>query len=135
MKCLRLCCLFIVCVMLAAAAQAPQTERVVAIGDVHGDLGAFVALLQKTGLLDASRRWSGGRATLVLTGDLIDRGPESRGVLDFVMALQKDAPRRNGSVRVGLGNHEVMNIMGDLRYVTPADYAGFADGKSEQRRK
>jgi hypothetical protein len=86
-------------------------------------------------LVDQKRSWSGGRATLVQTGDLVDRGPKSRAVLDLMIALQKEAPRRGGSVRVNLGNHEVMNIMGDLRYVVAADYAAFSDSRSEQRRK
>jgi len=132
-----LTCLCFIAALVAAQASlsAQATERVVAIGDVHGDLDAFTDLLRKCGLIDEARHWSGGKATLVQTGDLIDRGPKSHAVLDFVMALQKEAQRANGAVRVGLGNHEVMNIIGDLNYVTAEDYASFADAKSEQRRR
>lgn len=119
--------------LLAAFSQAPAPGRVVAIGDVHGDLDSLISILQKTNLLDPNRHWSGGNATLIQTGDLIDRGPKSRAVLDFMMALEKEAPRRKGAVRISLGNHEAMNIMGDLRYVVPEDYAAFADSRSEQR--
>jgi hypothetical protein len=118
---------------LAALAQAPGDRRVIAIGDVHGNLDGLVAILQKMALIDKNRHWSGGNATLVQTGDLLDRGPQSRAVLDLMMTLQKEAPRQNGSVRVSLGNHEVMNIMGDLRYVVPADYAAFANSRSASR--
>jgi len=115
-------------------AQTPQ-ERVVAVGDVHGNLDGFVAILQKASLIDNSRRWIGGRATLVQTGDLVDRGPKSREVLDFLIALQKEAADRGGRVRVSLGNHEVMNIMGDMRYVVAEDYAAFTDNRSAEKRQ
>ena len=121
--------------LFAAMAQRPQAERIIAVGDVHGELDVFVSLLQKSGLIDEARHWSGGTATLVQLGDLVDRGPKSRALLDFLMTLQQEASRRGGRVRVSLGNHEVMNIMGDLRYVGAQDYAAFADSKSEQRRK
>lgn len=118
----------------ARSSSAREAARLVAIADVHGDLDMFVAILQRAGLVDAGMKWSGGAATLVQLGDMIDRGPKSRAVLDFVMALQKDARRANGRVVVLLGNHEVMNLYGDLRYLTPADYASYADADSPRRR-
>ena len=51
------------------------------------------------------------------------------------MALEKEAPAAGGRVVPLLGNHEMMNIMGDLRYVTPENYASFADGNSAERQK
>ena len=116
----------------AVASAAP---RVVAVGDVHGDLTAFRAILKDAGLVDDRGGWTGGDAVLVQTGDLIDRGPSTRGVLDFVMALEKDAAKSGGSVVALLGNHEVMNMTGDLRYVPPESYAEFADAGSEKRRE
>ena len=125
----------ILLLLLTAFLQAPAAGRIVAIGDVHGNLDGLVAILQKANLIDQTRHWTGDSATLVQTGDLLDRGPRSRDVLDLMMALQKEAPRRNGSVRISLGNHEVMTMMGDLRYAVPQDYAAFVDSRSEQRRK
>jgi hypothetical protein len=124
-------------ILLAAISvqYAQNADRVVAIADIHGDLDSLTALMRKADLIDAGNHWNGGRTTLVQTGDLIDRGPKSRAVLDFLMGLQKEAPRRNGAVRVGLGNHEVMNLIGDLRYVVPEDYAAFSDARSDQRRR
>jgi len=118
-----------------AKTPAEQSETVVAIGDVHGDFDDFVALLQHTGLIDAQRRWTGNKATLVQVGDLLDRGPKPREVMDLMMALEKEAPKAGGRVVSLLGNHEMMNLMGDLRYVTTQNYASFADGNSEDRRK
>jgi hypothetical protein len=108
---------------------------VVAIADVHGDFDDFVAILERTGLVDKQNHWSGGKTTLVQVGDLLDRGPKPREVMDLLMALEKEAPQAGGRVVSLLGNHEVMNIMGDLRYVTPVNYASFADNNSAKRQK
>jgi len=127
--------LLAVTLFASANARPADTGRVVAIADIHGDLDAFVGILQRAGLVDTKMRWSGRNSTLVQTGDILDRGPKARAAMDFLMALQKDAPRQGGRVIVLMGNHEAMNIYGDLRYVTPSDYASFADNKSENRRK
>lgn len=128
----------VVLLMLAgwrgAAAPAEPRESVIAIGDVHGDFDDFVAILHHTGLIDKQNHWAGGKATLVQVGDLLDRGPKPREVIDLLMALEKEAPKDGGRVVSLLGNHEMMNIMGDLRYVTPENYASFAGANSEQRR-
>ena len=118
-----------------AKALAEPPETVVAIGDVHGDFDDFVAILQRTGLIDKQNHWTGGKTTFVQVGDLLDRGPKPREVMDLMMALEKEAGQAGGRVVSLLGNHEMMNIMGDLRYVTPVNYASFADGNSEKRQK
>jgi hypothetical protein len=114
---------------------ADPPESLVAIGDVHGDFDDFVSLLQRIGLIDKQNHWTGGKTTLVQTGDLLDRGPKPREVMDLMMALEKEAGQAGGRVVSLLGNHEMMNIMGDLRYVTPVNFASFADGNSENRQK
>ncbi len=130
--------LAVLCLMLTnsiGAAPADPLGRIVAIGDVHGDFDDFVALLQHVGLIEKQNHWTGGKATLVQVGDLLDRGPKPRDVMDLLITLEKDAPKDGGRVISLLGNHEVMNLMGDLRYVTQDAYASFADSSSEQRRK
>jgi hypothetical protein len=119
---------------LANAAAAPG-PRIVAVGDVHGDVAAFQEILVEAGVLDAAGAWVGGETVLVQVGDLIDRGPSMRGTLDFVMALEQAAVKHGGRVVSLLGNHEVMNMTGDLRYVVPANYAEFADAGSQKRRE
>jgi hypothetical protein len=114
-------------------AEPPPAPRVVAVGDAHGDFDSLVSILQRAELIDANLRWSGRDATLVITGDFLDRGKKCRSVMDLLMALEKEAPRRKGRVVVLLGNHEVMNLMGDLRYAQNM-YASFADSHSEKRR-
>jgi Calcineurin-like phosphoesterase len=121
---------------LANAAPAPDSPPLlVSIADVHGDFADFCAILQHVGLIDAQRNWAGGKSTFVQTGDLIDRGPKPREVLNLVMSLQEQASKAGGEVVALLGNHEVMNLMGDLRYVTSENYASFADADSEKRQK
>lgn len=116
--------------VLPAAPAAPP--RIVAIGDVHGAAGAFVAILQRAGLIDAQRRWSGGKAVLVQTGDLTDRGAAVGETLDLLMALEKQASSAGGKVHVLLGNHEVMNMLGDTRDVSP-DAAASLGGEAAYR--
>ena len=119
----------------APAAAQPDAGRVVAIGDIHGAGDRLYAILQETGLIDGERRWSGGTATLVQMGDFTDRGPQVREIMDLLMRLEDEAPDHGGEVRVLLGNHEAMNLMGDVRDVTPAIFAAFASEDAERRRE
>ena len=120
----------------AAPSVAPaSSDRIVAVGDVHGDLDAFRAILREAGILSEKDHWEGGTTTFVQLGDITDRGPKVRGVMDLLMELEKRAPASGGRVVVLLGNHEMLNILGDLRYVASEDYAAFVDGSSERRRR
>lgn len=110
-------------------------ERVVAIADVHGAYDRFVAILRAAGLIDGRQRWSGGRTVLVQTGDVLDRGPDSRKAIDLIRRLSDEAPRAGGRVYALLGNHEVMRMVGDLRYVSSGEYAAFRSSDSEALRE
>jgi hypothetical protein len=103
-----------------------SAPRVVAVADVHGGYEELASILRETGIIDAQARWNGGQTRLVSTGDLLDRGPASRKVLDLMMRLETEARQAGGAVHVLLGNHEVMNLVGDLRYVSPEEYGEFA---------
>jgi hypothetical protein len=128
--------LLVFAVLFSSAKMADKPLKIlIAIGDIHGDFEDFTLLLRRVGLVDAALRWIGGGTTLVQTGDLIDRGPKGRQVMDLLISLEKEAAIVGGEVRILLGNHEVMNILGDLRYVSAEDYASFADSGSENRRK
>ena len=113
----------------AAAAQEQWrfsgVERVVAIGDVHGAYDELFGLLGEAGLVDEDGRWSGGSTHLVSVGDLLDRGDYGRQVMDLMMRLQAEAAEAGGAVHVLVGNHEAMNLVGDLRYVSEGDFAQF----------
>src|SRR5438094_546362 len=98
-----------------APTEAAAANSVVAIGDVHGDFDDFVTILQKAGLIDEQHHWTGGKTTFVQVGDLLDRGPKPRDVMDLMMSLEKEAPKAGGRVVGLLGNHEIMNIMGEIK--------------------
>lgn len=128
--------LLVFAVLFSSAKMVDKPLKIlIAIGDIHGDFEDFTHLLKRVGLVDAALRWTGGGTTLVQTGDLIDRGPKGRQVMDLLISLEKEAATVGGEVRILLGNHEVMNILGDLRYVPAEEYASFADSGSENRRK
>ena len=111
-----------------------DAERVVAIADVHGAYEAMVETLQKANVIDAELAWSGGATNLVVVGDLLDRGPRSRDAMDLLMQLEAEAPQAGGKVLVLIGNHESMNLIGDLRYVSKSEYAAFAGDESQEER-
>src|SRR5258706_158556 len=112
---------------------AAPPARIVAIGDVHGADVAFLSILQRTGLIDSQRRWAGGTTVFVQTGDFMDRGPGDRAVMDLLMALEAQATASGGRVQTLLGNHEVMNLLGENKDVAPEVFQSFADDRSESR--
>jgi hypothetical protein len=109
-------------------------ERIVALGDVHGDFSSLTTMLKKTDLVDDSLHWIGGSSVLVQLGDFTDRGARVRETIDLLMRLQDEAPRQGGEVIVLMGNHEMMNVVGDYRYVSSEVYAFFVDDRSGKRR-
>ena len=110
--------LLVVASALIAGERRHESERVVAIADVHGAYEPFLSILTAAGLIDGNRRWAGGRAVLVQTGDVTDRGAGVREALDLLMALEQQAEDAGGRVHALLGNHEVMNMLGDTRDVS-----------------
>jgi hypothetical protein len=126
-------------VVAAVRAQLPadaaaRPARIVAIGDVHGAYDDLVRLLQRAALIDADLDWDGADARLVVLGDVLDRGAKSRQALELLMRLREQAAPAGGEVQVLLGNHEVMNLVGDLDYTTPEELAAYrADERPEDR--
>ncbi len=128
-------------VLLLAGVSAPAKDtwtgvgRIVAVGDVHGDYEQFVKLLRSAGLIDDNEDWAGGATHFVQTGDVPDRGADTRKVMDLLMKLEKQAKKAKGYVHALIGNHEAMNMYGDLRYVHPGEYAAFKNPKSGDTRR
>ncbi len=106
------------------------TERVVAVGDVHGAFEKFVTILREAKLIDSRRRWTGGRAILVQTGDITDRGPDSRKVMDLLRKLTDEAAKAGGRVHALLGNHEAMRLLNVNRDVGPGEFEAFRTPES-----
>ncbi|MBA2467182.1 MAG: metallophosphoesterase [Sphingomonas sp.] len=114
---------------------AQQPARIVAVGDLHGDYSAWRDIARAAGIVSARGRWVGGNTTLVQTGDIADRGARTLAIIHDLRRLEREARAAGGRVIVLVGNHEAMNVIGDLRYVTPEEFAAFADKRSAGRRE
>lgn len=100
---------------------------VFAVGDVHGGYDRLVALLARHDVIDgaptmpAGAHWAAGRAVLVVTGDMIDKGPSSMEVVEFVRALESSADAAGGRVVALVGNHEAEFFADPLNGKADAD--------------
>jgi hypothetical protein len=132
--------IFILITSLNTAAESRPFEiktdaKIVAFGDVHGAYEELISLLKDTGMVDNNLNWSGGNSHLVSMGDLIDRGPRSRDVIDLMMRLQDQAIKSGGEVHVLLGNHELMAMTGNREYTSLNDYNVFAADETDAERE
>ncbi|HEY3254882.1 MAG TPA: metallophosphoesterase, partial [Polyangiaceae bacterium] len=108
--------------------QLPAAERIVAIGDLHGDVSALRAALRLGGAIDDAGRWIGKTLVVVQTGDQLDRGDDEPQILELFARLRSEAAAAGGAVHVLNGNHEVMNVQADFRYVTADGFHDFSAG-------
>jgi hypothetical protein len=115
----------------AASAKTGQ-HRIIAVGDLHGDLAHTRESLRLAGVIDASDHWAAGNATFVQIGDVMDRGDDVRAILDLLRNLEGEAAAAGGRVIMLIGNHEVYSLVGDQASATRADIASF--GGNEARR-
>uniref|UniRef100_A0A7S3QZA2 Calcineurin-like phosphoesterase domain-containing protein n=1 Tax=Dunaliella tertiolecta TaxID=3047 RepID=A0A7S3QZA2_DUNTE len=99
--------------------QAPPAERVIAVGDLHGDFKKTQRAFRLAGLTDENDRWVGGNTVCVQVGDILDRGDNEIQICYFLERLQAQALKAGGKLYVLNGNHEVMTIMGNTRYSSP----------------
>jgi hypothetical protein len=117
------------------ACEFDDVARIVAVGDVHGAYDEYVKVLRAAGIVDARDRWAGGPAHFVQLGDIIDRGVRARKALDLLRRLEREAADKGGTVHVLLGNHEAMRMLGDMRYVSAAEYEEFTTPDSADVRR
>jgi hypothetical protein len=115
---------------VSSTAISAPLHRIVAVGDLHGDFSAWRDIARAARLVNDTGHWIGGDTVLVQTGDVVDRGPDSLKIIQDLMRLQDEAQRAHGQVIALVGNHEAMNMIGDLRYVSDADYAAYATSRS-----
>lgn len=97
----------------------PQSPRWAAVSDIHGQAGVFLGLLQAQHITDKDDRWVWGSSVLVIVGDVLDRGPNQVESLWAIYRLAQEASQAGGHVELVLGNHEIMVLRGDLRYLNP----------------
>ncbi|MBI5857211.1 MAG: metallophosphoesterase [Sphingobacteriales bacterium] len=96
-----------------------KVSKQLIISDIEGNFKALRRLLQANGVIDSNFNWIFGEGHLVLTGDFVDRGEQVTEVLWLIYSLEEKAKAFGGYVHFILGNHEIMNMSGDLRYLHP----------------
>ena len=99
-------------------------SRILAVSDVHGEYRYLVDFLQAAGVIDDELRWSWGDGHLVVLGDVFDRGDVVTECLWLIYRLEREAKAAGGAVHLVLGNHEMMVVRGDLRYVNDKYISG-----------
>lgn len=115
-------------------------KRIIAIGDIHGDYKAMLLALRKARVIDNKNNWIGGKTVVVQVGDQIDRAIRGDSmkdeasevkIMNYFDRLHEQAKKHGGAVYSLLGNHELMNVMGDFSYVSKKgiDYFGGAKNR------
>lgn len=121
----------------------PAVHRMIVIGDLHGDWNAMRSALHMARVIDRHNQWVGGSTHVIQLGDILDRRSRNGGstdekserkILRFLIQLKKKALRTDGDVHLLLGNHELMNVMGDFRYVSPLGLQDFDGERARQFR-
>jgi len=115
-------------------------QRIIVIGDIHGDWKSLINALKLAKVINSKNHWNGGNTHVVQVGDLLDRGgrPATHDdekseyrIIKFLLKLQTESKKSGGAVHILLGNHELMNVMGNFRYVTPMGMTDF-EGKRHE---
>ena len=107
--------------------ELPMPPNIFAISDVHGVYDVVRDLLTANKVNDAQNRWTFGKGHLVILGDVADRGDQVTQAYWLIRALEDSARKAGGAVHMLIGNHELMMLTGDFRYVNPI-YMNQADG-------
>ncbi|MEW5924135.1 MAG: metallophosphoesterase [Candidatus Zixiibacteriota bacterium] len=94
-----------------------NVSKIFAISDIHGEYESLVDILINAGVIDDDLRWSWGEGHLVFNGDIFDRGDKVTECLWLIYRLEQEAIQAEGAVHFILGNHELMVLRGDNRYV------------------
>ena len=105
----------------------PAPYRIVAIGDLHGDYVATISSLLLGRIINKKLNWIAGKTHVVQLGDILDRKPRSLNktdensefkIMKLFMKLQKQAYKAGGGFHCIIGNHELMNVLGEFNYVS-----------------
>ena len=106
----------------------PATYKILVLGDVHGDKYATINSLKKGGVIDNNLNWKAGKAHVVQMGDILDRGGRFKNmaydedsefdIINLFLKLMTQAYKAGGGFHCILGNHELMNIMGNFSFTS-----------------
>ena len=94
-----------------------EQNKIFALSDIEGNFNTYTNLLIKQKVIDKNNKWIFGKGHLVIIGDVFDRGNHQTELLWLIYNLEKEAINAGGKVHLLLGNHETMNMQGDIRYV------------------
>lgn len=103
----------------------PPAERLIAIGDLHGDLQKARRAFRLAGLVNEQDIWTGGSTVAVQVGDILDRGDQEIEIFYWLERLQREARAAGGDLHILNGNHETMNVAQSFRYATPGGFTAF----------
>jgi hypothetical protein len=124
---------FALFVSTLSAKKCASNRRVVAIGDLHGDYDNAIKVLQLANIVNKDAKWIGKTTTLVQTGDIVDRGPDTIKLYKLMQRLTQEATAAGGKVVQLLGNHEIMNLVENYEDVTDEDIRTF--GGADKRKE
>jgi len=96
-----------------------MSKKCLITSDIEGNFDAFVLLLKSTGIMNNEYKWKFGSGHLVFLGDMFDRGQFVTECLWLLYKLEYEAEAAGGKVHFILGNHDIMNLIHDFRYVVP----------------
>ena len=119
---------------ISAEDQWQGVERIVAVGDIHGDYDNYIKVLRNADLVNRRGNWIAGNTHFVQLGDLPDRGPDTHKIIEHMQKLERQALEEGGRVHPLIGNHEAMNVYGDLRYVHAGEYTALRTRNSGRLR-
>lgn len=94
-----------------------EPEKMIVLSDIEGNFDSFRQLLQANQVIDKDFDWVFGDGHLVFCGDMFDRGQQVTECLWLIYTLEEKARLQGGYVHFILGNHEIMNLSGDTRYI------------------
>lgn len=108
---------------VAPASAYHNVEKIFVVSDMHGQHEIFRQLLLSNDIINENNEWIWGDGNLVVLGDVFDRGDNVNKALWLIYGLEQQAQEYGGMVHFLLGNHEVMVLQNDLRYVDKKYFA------------
>lgn len=99
--------------------------KIIAIGDIHGDIESLKLILRHANLINENDEWVAENVLLVQVGDVLDRGIYGPLIYDYLFKLQKEAPLKKSKVLLIMGNHEQLNLCGYFDYVNEKEVEVF----------
>lgn len=109
--------------------------KVIAIGDLHGDITSLQIILHFSDIVDEEGNWKAENLLLIQVGDILDRGIYGSIIYDYLFKLQKQAEEKKSRVILLLGNHEQRNMCGEFEDVHKDEIKEFFNNDKDQRIK